>query len=148
MKVIGAEPSANSINWIALNGSKDSGVIEPLSHPKIHLPTTSGSEVENLLNLKGHIRKYLVGFDKICIIKAGKDSSSIRSKIEFMIQLAAHEAAVEWKLVHPTKVAWAIRDTVKKETSFTLEEAFNSGSEITPKYLKKAAYCAWTGFVT
>lgn len=145
MKVIGVEPSANCINWIALDGHKKSGHVQLLSDSKILLPATYSSEVENYLSLKEHIRKYLKGFDKICIIQAGKDSSASRAKIELMIQYAAHESGISSELIHPTKISWAIKKTVVKDAGRTLEEAFNNGDEISPKYLRKCAYCAWCG---
>lgn len=85
--------------------------------------------------------------DEIAILQAGKakfgNSSSVRIKVEAVIQLAADHCKVACQLVAPQ----TLRTKEKKFSSIagkTPEVVFNAGAPFTPKVMNDAVLTGWT----
>lgn len=145
MKVLGVDITASAIQWIILEGDRKSGAAILLRPSKQQLPQSEQDDIGNLLRLKELVQSHLQSssVDAVAVIKAGNDCSPLRCKIECMVQYAAKTAGVPCHLVAPQTVAAAVKSRFIKETGGTMEDLFFGGNPIYPKYLTKAAYCAW-----
>ncbi len=146
MRVIGADIQSTEISWILLDGTANGGtavLLDPKKHP---LPTACEEQVDNLLQLQQTLRAALATIkpDLVAIIRADMTCSSVRAKVECILQIAAKEAQVKCVLIAAQTVGHAKNTKVLKATGKSLESLFFNGQPIDPKYLARAAYCAWS----
>jgi hypothetical protein len=142
VRVIGVDISAGGLIWVILGGTATSCVAEAITPAKLALPSAEPTQVDNLLALKANVVTALAPrtIDYVAIIKAGKDCSVERTKIECMVQLAARETAIPCVLVPPQTLAAAEKRHLAADADAATQSAV---AEIEPKYLKKAALVAW-----
>lgn len=145
MKVLGIEVSASDIQWVILEGNKDGGKAEYLELHKQGLPISEPEEAGNLLRLRDIVSNQIKAraVQKVSVIKATEGCSPLRCKIECMIQCAAKDAGVTCQLVASQTIA-SEQKRIETKTGKTLEQMFFNSKEIAPKYLVKAAFCAWS----
>ena len=146
MRIVGIDIGGTELHWIGLDGSPRRGTVFLLSRNKLPMPTTHGSDFENLCELKNLVAVNLqtAAPDGVAILRAGKDSSPMRVKCEFVVELACRDLIVPCTLVAPQTVAAAEKRKIAQAAGMSFEAAFNSGAQIDPKYLQRAACCAWT----
>lgn len=145
MKALGIDFSSTDLRWIGIEGDASKGKLIFQTRNTQPLPTSGSNNIENLLLLKEIlIAKFSVEkFDCIGIVKAGKDCRPPRAKSELMIELACYEAQIPYQLVPPQTISAAEKRKIKSVTGNTFLNAFNSSMNIDPKYLERAAICAW-----
>ena len=146
MRVLGIEIISADPCWVVVDGSDTAGSLEIIEPSRQRLPTSQEDEVGNLLQLKQVVTNILRHnrIEKIGLIRAGKMCTPLRCKVEFNIQCACKELGLPCVLVAPQTVDAARKRKVQKATGSSLIEIYNGGNEIDPKYLEKAAYCAWS----
>lgn len=146
MRVLGIEIISADPCWVVLDGSDTAGVLEIIEPSRQRLPTSEEDEVGNLLQLKQLVANTLRHnrIEKIGVIRAGKMCTPLRCKVEFNIQWACKELGLPCVLVAPQTIDAARKRKVQKVTGSSLIEIYNGGDEIDPRYLEKAAYCAWS----
>ncbi|HOX01892.1 MAG TPA: hypothetical protein P5555_05545 [Candidatus Paceibacterota bacterium] len=146
MKVVGIDITGGDVNWIGLEGTQARGQVFLMTKNKLPFPTSHDTDYRNLVALKALIGLSLqsAGAEKVAIVRAGKDCSPLRIKCEFVVELACDELNIPCNLVAPQTIAAAQKRKVPLVTGSSLATAFNSGAAISPQYLEKAAYCAWT----
>ncbi len=146
MRVLGIEIDSADLNWVILDGTNTAGTLQKIEPSKQKLPTSEEDEVGNLLQLKQLVANGIRhnGVEKVGIIRAGKMCTPLRCKVEFIIQCACKELGLPCVLVAPQTVDAARKRKVQKVTGSSLVEIYNGGNEIDPKYLEKAAHCAWS----
>jgi hypothetical protein len=145
MKTLGIDFSSTDLQWIGIEGTPSQGKLLFQSKNTQQLPKSGDSDIENLLLLK----EILVAkfrnekFDRIGIVKAGKDCKPPRVKSELIIELACHEMKIPYQLVSLQKIRAAEKKIMKACKGDSFINTFNGGVDITPKYLARAAICAW-----
>jgi hypothetical protein len=146
MRIVGIDIGGAELQWLGLDGSPRGGTIFLLARNKLPMPTTHGSDFENLCELKNLVAVNLrsAHLDGVAIVRAGKDSSPLRAKCEFVVEMACHDLNVPCTLVAPQTIAAAEKRKIVLAAGMTFEAAFNAGAPINPKYLHRAACCAWT----
>lgn len=142
MRVLGVEISGSESRLVILDGTAEECRIEHLPVPKLPLPPDS-EQVDSLIALKKQIFSLLKSqeIELVSVIRADAGCSPIRAKVECMIQMAAVDAAIPCTLVAPQTVVAAEKRKVADVAAVNLQEALR---QITPGYLRKAAYCAWS----
>jgi hypothetical protein len=145
MKTLGIDFSSTDLEWIGIEGDAAGGKLLFQSKNKQPLPTSGSSDIDNLLLLKEILVAKFASekFDRVGIVKAGKDCRPPRDKSEFIIELACHEAGVPCELVPVQTISAAEKRKIAARAGRTFLEAFNGGALIDPKYLERAAICAW-----
>jgi hypothetical protein len=146
MRVLGIEIISADPCWVVLDGDNHSGSLERIEPSRQKLPTSEVNEVGNLLQLKQLVINTLQrhAIEKAGLIHAGRQCSPLHSKVEFIIQYACKELGLPCLLVAPQTIHALRKRKVQRVTGSSLIEIYNGGSEIDPKYLEKAAYCAWS----
>jgi hypothetical protein len=146
MRVLGIEIISADPCWVVLDGDNHSGSLEIIEPSRQRLPTSEIDEVGNLLQLKQLVTNTFrnKNIEKIGLIRAGKQCSPLRCKVEFIIQYACKELGLPCLLVPPQTIHAVRERKVHQVTGSSLIEIYNGGSEIDPRYLEKAAYCAWS----
>jgi len=122
-----------------------SGSLEIVEPSKQRLPTSEADEIGNLLQLKQLVTNTLRNnrIEKIGLIRAGKQCSPLRCKVEFIIQYACKDLRLPCLLVAPQTIHAVRERKIQQVTGRSLIEIYNEGRAIDPRYLEKAAYCAW-----
>lgn len=146
MRVLGIEIISADPCWVLLDGDNHTGSLEIIEPSRQRLPTSETDEVGNLLQLKQLVTNTLRNNDieRIGLIRAGKQCSPLRCKVEFIIQYACKELGLPCLPIAPQTIHAAQVRKVQQVTGRSLIDIYNSGREINPKYLEKAAYCAWS----
>ena len=146
MRVLGIEIVSADPCWIVLDGSNTAGSLEIIEPSRQRLPTSEEDEIGNLLQLKQLVANTLRHnrIEKIGLIRAGKMCTPLRCKVEFIIQYGCKELGLPCLLVAPQTIHAARERKVQQITGSSLIEIYNGGNEIDPRYLEKAAYCAWS----
>jgi hypothetical protein len=146
MRALGIEIISADPCWVVLDGSNTAGSLESIEPSRQRLPTSEEDEVGNLLQLKQVVTNILRHnrIEKIGLIRAGKMCTPLRCKVEFIIQCACKELGLPCVLVAPQTIHAARERKVQQVTGSSLVEIYNGGNEIDPRYLEKAAYCAWS----
>jgi hypothetical protein len=146
MRVLGIEIISADPCWVVMDGTNTTGLLEVIDPSRQKLPTSEGDEIGNLLQLKQLVMNVLRHnrIEKIGLIRAGKQCSSLRCKVEFIIQYACRDLELPCLLFAPQTIYAAQQRKVKQVAGSSLIEIYNSGNEINPKYLEKTAYCAWS----
>lgn len=141
IEIISADPC-----WIILDGDNTVGLLESIEPSRQRLPTSGEDEVGNLLQLKQVVTNILRHnrIERIGLIRAGKMCTPLRCKVEFIIQCACRDLGLPCVLVAPQTIDAARKRKVQQVTGSSLIEIYNGGNEIDPRYLEKAAYCAWS----
>jgi hypothetical protein len=142
MRVLGVEVSGSESRLVILDGTAEECLIELLPASKLPLPPDS-EQVKSLIALKNQIYGLLKSKHVECVgvIRADGGCSPIRAKVECVIQMAAADAVIPCTLVAPQTVAAAEKRKVSDVAGANLQEALR---QISPAYLRKAAYCGWT----
>ena len=145
MKTLGIDFSSTDLEWIGIEGDATKGKLLFQSKNKQPLPTSEANDIENLLLLKEILVAKFASekFDCVGIVKAGKDCRPPRVKSEFLIELACHEAGIPCQLVPVQTISAAGKRKIIARTGHAFIEVFNGGAPIDPKYLERAAICAW-----
>jgi hypothetical protein len=145
MKTLGIDFSSTDLQWIGIEGTPSQGKLLLQSKNTQQLPKSGDSDIENPLLLKEILVAKFQNekFDRIGIVKAGKDCKPPRVKCELIIELACHEMKIPYQLVSRQKIRAAEKKAVKACKDGSFINAFNDGVEINPKYLVSAAICAW-----
>ena len=146
MRVLGIEINSGEPCWIVLDGSNTSGTLEIIEPSRQRLPTSEEDETGNLLQLKQLVMNTLRNnrVEKIGLIRAGKMCAPLRCKVEFIIQYGCKELGLPCLLLAPQTIDAARKRKVQQVMGSSLVDIYNSGDEIDPRYLEKAAYCAWS----
>ncbi len=146
MRVLGIEIISADPCWIVLDGSNTTGSLEIIEPSRQKLPTSEGDEIGNLLQLKQLVANTFRqnGIEKVGLIRAGKMCTPLRCKVEFIIQYACKELGLPCLPFAPQTIHAAQQRKVQQVAGASLIDIYNSGKEINPKYLEKAAYCAWS----
>lgn len=150
MRVIGIELTASELKWVLLDGQRKQGSLEYMESNKLPFPKIGKTFTENLVALKSQVLLVMKSLQPQCIaiIKAqngGLYSSSVeRIKMEGVLELAALELDIQCCLVSGKTVDDAEKKKFFTTTSTTIEQAFCDGKAIAPKYLRRAAFAAWT----
>ncbi len=146
MKTLGIEIISDSPCWIVLNGNNTSGTLETIEPSRHKFPSSEEDEVSNLLQLKELVINILRqnNIENVGLLRAGIGCKPIRCKVEFIIQYACKELGIPCELIAPQTIAAAEKRKIHQVTGASLIEVFNGGNKISPKYLEKAAYCAWS----
>jgi hypothetical protein len=146
MRVLGIEIVSADPCWIVLDGSNTVGLLEIIEPSRQRLPTSEEDEIGNLLQLKQLVANTLRHnrIEKIGLTRAGKMCTPLRCKVEFIIQYGCKELGLPCLLVAPQTIHAARERKVQQVTGSSLIEIYNGGNEIDPRYLEKAAYCAWS----
>lgn len=146
MRVLGVEIAGKDIKWIIVDGDSISGKIEYMPNHKIPLPqsgATPGHNYSILLKLlKDLIENANVG--AVGVIKASNDSGVERAKIEGIFELACVELNIDIDLIHILTINNCKEKKFPDKVGDTLENSYNNGVCISPKYLTKSFYCAWS----
>jgi hypothetical protein len=142
VRVIGVDINASGLVWLVLDGTAKSCAVEEIKPAKLALPKAEPTQVDSLLALKANVITALAPLhaDFVAILKAGKDCSVERIKIECMVQVAAKKASVGCVLVPTQTVSAAEKRHLAAEAGASTHKGV---AEIEPKYLKKAALVAW-----
>ena len=142
MRALGVEISGSDSVLIILDGTAQDFKIEIVSPSKLPLPA-AGPQVDQLIALKKQMHEVLKSNQVECvgIVRADPGTSPIRAKVECMIQVASSEASIPCSLVPPQTVAAAEKRKVNTVAGTNFDQAL---SAISPGYLRKAAYCAWS----
>jgi len=142
MRALGIEISGSESSLIILDGTAKDCKIELLSPSKLRLPA-AGEEVDKLIALKKQMHEVMKSNQVGCVgvIRADRESSVMRAKVECMIQIAAKEASIPCTLVPAQTVAAAEKRKVNAVAGEPIEQAFH---QISPAYLRKAVHCAWS----
>lgn len=145
MKTLGIDFSSTDLAWIGIDGTSKAGKLLFQTKNKQPLPASGSTDMENLLLLKDIlVAKFTAEkFDAIGIVKAGKDCRPPRVKSEFIVELACHEAGIPCHLVPVQTISAAEKRKIAAQAGKTFTDAFNGGAAIDPKYLERAAICAW-----
>ncbi|MCU1332042.1 MAG: hypothetical protein JWM08_1034 [Candidatus Angelobacter sp.] len=143
MRVMGIEVTGSDTVWAILSCSSKCGTIETSKPPKIPLPVLGSSEIDNLSTLRAQVRDLLISkhIDAVGVIRADPGCSVIRAKIECIVQFAAKEASVTCTLLSIQTVIAAEKRGFAKVAEKSFGDAFGN---ISPSYLKKSLYCAWS----
>lgn len=146
MRILGIDISGTDIQWVGLDGTPRGGSIILMERNKLPMPSTHSSDFKNLCELRRLVAVNLqsANLDGVAIVRAGKDSSPMRTKCEFVVELACHDLDLACTLVAPQTVAAAEKRKIALAAGMAFEAAFNSGASIEPRYLHRAACCAWT----
>ena len=146
MRVLGIEIISADPCWIVLDGNNTAGLLETIEPSRQRLPASEEDDVGNLLQLKQVVRNILQHnrIEEVGLIRAGKMCTPLRCKVEFIIQCACKELGLPCLLVAPQTIHAARERRVQQVTGGSLIAIYNGGNEIDPKYLEKAAYCAWS----
>lgn len=146
MRVLGIEIISADPCWIVIDGTNTTGSLEIIEPSKQRLPTSEGDQIGNLLQLKQLVTNTLRhnNIEKVGLIRAGKQCTPLRCKVEFIIQCACKELGLPCLLIAPQTIHAAQERKVQQIAGASLIEIYNLGKEINPKYLEKAAYCAWS----
>jgi hypothetical protein len=142
MRVLGVEISGSDTRLVILDGTAEDFNIAFPSPSKLRLPA-AGPEADQLIAFKKQMHEVLKSNQAEClgIIRADFGTSPIRAKVECMIQVASSEASIPCTLVAPQTVAAAEKRKVNAVAGPGLDLAIQG---ISPGYLRKAAYCAWS----
>jgi hypothetical protein len=142
VRVLGIEIAGSDSLLIVLAGTARDCQIEPIMPSRLPLPPDP-EQVNRLVALKRQIYDVLKSTRVECIgvIRADAGCSPLRAKVESMIQIAAVDAAIPCMLVAPQTVAAAEKRKVNDCAGPDTQKALR---EISPRYLSKAAYCAWS----
>jgi len=99
-------------------------------------------EVDRLIALKKQVYDVLKSnlVELAGIVRADMGSSPLRAKVERVIQLAAADASVSCKLIAAQTVSAADKRRVEDVAGASSRQAIE---QISPGYLRKAAFCAW-----
>ena len=145
MKVLGVDIAKDEIRWIGIAGTKAGGKLMLQNANSVPLPTSESTQIKNLLRLKVLVAARLSAgkFDRVAIVRADQSSSAIRTKCELIVEIACEEAQVRCELISTQTIHAAEQRKIKAATGSSLDVAFNGGNQITPRYLKRAATCAW-----
>jgi hypothetical protein len=146
MRVLGVEIISAEPCWVVMDGDNHTGSLEIIEPSRQKLPTSEADEVGNLLQLKQLVTNTLQHNDieKVGLIRAGRQCTPLRCKVEFIIQCACKELGLPCLLIPPQTIHAVRARKVQKVTGSSLIEIYNGGNEIDPTYLEKAAYCAWS----
>jgi hypothetical protein len=122
-------------------GSKSSKIWRFVPRAFSNLPA-AGPEVERLIALKKQLYEVLKlqSVESVGVIRADRNSSPIRAKVECVIQFAASEASISCRLIAAQTVAAADKRRVNVVAGAKMEQILH---EVRPGYLRKAAHCAW-----
>lgn len=145
LRVLGIDIASSEIRWIGIEGTSTNGILLPQSSNSVPLPTAEKTELKNLLRLKELIAARLSSgnFQKVGIVRADRSASSIRVKCELIIEIACDEVGIDCELLSTATISAADKRKIAAKTGSSFEEAFNNGDDISPKYLRRAAVCAW-----
>lgn len=146
MRVLGIEIISADPCWVVLDGSNIAGALEIIEPSRQRLPTSEEDETGNLLQLRQLVMNTLRNnrVEKIGLIRAGKTCTPLRCKVEFIIQYGCRELGLPCLLLAPQTIDAARKRKVQQVTGSSLIQVYNGGNEIDPRYLEKAAYCAWS----
>jgi hypothetical protein len=141
VRALGIEIAGSSTQLIILDGTAKVCKIELLNPSKLPLPPDS-EEVNRLSALKKQVYEVLKSkqVESAGIIRADPGSSPLRAKVECVIQLAAADASVPCKLVPAQTVAAAQKRRVSEVAGNPVHQVLE---QVSPGYLRKAAFCAW-----
>jgi hypothetical protein len=142
MRTLGIEIKGSDTLPVILDGTPEDGKIELLSPSKWPLPPDP-EQINQLFALKKQVQGLLTSkkIESVGVVRADDGCSTIRAKIECIIQLAARDAGVPCRLVSALTVAAVEKRKLKEIAASTLQQALE---QINPGYLRKAAYCAWS----
>jgi hypothetical protein len=142
MRALGIEISGSDSLLVILNGTAKNCIIEFPSPSRLRLPTVGG-DVETLIALKKQVYEILNSERVSCVgvIRADRNSSPIRAKVECMIQIASSEASICCMLLPAQTIAAADKRKVNAVAGSETEKALH---QISPAYLRKAVHCAWS----
>ena len=143
--MLGIDIVANDLCWIGIEGNSVGGTVLLQTPPKLKFPNAAATEFGNLASLKELVIARLSNerFERVGIVKASAGATPLRAKCEFAIELACHETRTECRLVAAQTISAAEKRKIQHTTGSSLIVAFNGGKEIQPKYLERAATCAW-----
>ena len=142
MRALGIEIRASDTLLVILDGASTDCNIELLTPSRWSLPPDT-EQVNQLVALKKQVHSVLISkqIEAIGVIRADDGCSPIRAKVECVIQLAAKDAAIPCTLVPAQTVSAIEKRKIKEIAGLNLQEALE---QISPGYLSKAAYCAWS----
>lgn len=146
MRTLGIDIVSSDLHWIILDGTRTGGSCELLPRSTVSLPQSAPDTIGNLLLLKDYISTVLKDktVEAVGVIRADSGSSPLRAKIECMVEYASKDANIPCDTIPVQTVRAAEARKVVQVAGRTLEQAFFAGNGIHPKYLTKAAYCAWS----
>jgi hypothetical protein len=144
MRVLGIEIQSKDVCWVVMDGDKLRGTLQILT--KRTLPESAADDISNLLLLKSVMITDIrdSNLNALAVIRADHNSSVLRSKIECMIQVAANDVGVPCHLISIQTVNAAEKRKLASVTGSNLDVAYNGGNTFQPKYLRRAAFCAWS----
>jgi hypothetical protein len=145
MRVLGIEVSGTSIRWIVVDGSSTQGRWEFLDTNTVSLPSAGACAAENYKLLQ-HILTSMISdlkLDMVAVIRADQNSGIDRVKVEVVVEYACLEAGVPCKLIHVNSIVHAQKSKFHQVVKATPATAYGGGTDLAPKYLLRAFYCAW-----
>lgn len=144
MKSLGINVDAGNVRLVILDGDKGGGVIEFLSKNAFPIPSKEAdcpAYIELAQAIKYHIQDRHV--THVGVIKAFPKCSIRRAKAELAIQMGCFEAKVPYEMISIITIRSLEKGKVEKITGKSLWSMYNTGAEISPKYLVESAYAAW-----
>ena len=149
MNVLGVCTSPDGIRWALASGTRSLPQLRDMERNILRLPDIE-DETAKLMNVLRFLSTLIKEKDieKVVVATVGHSQyggpSTVRVKIECVVQLAAAETAVAVELIAP-KTLKAREKKLSAEAGGSAEEILNNSHDFSPRAGRDAVIAAWAG---